>query len=131
MSVEESGIDAAGAELVVVEDVDEQVAVGHRPVQFGPSECRREPGHRLVARRGPRDDLRQHGVVVRRDRRARDISGVDPDPAIGRHVEPVDPAAHRSEAGGHILGVEASLDRVPVERGVDEIVGQRFAPGDA
>ena len=68
--VEEAGVGGAGEELVVVEDGDEQVAVGDEAVDLRAGERRGQPPGRLRPRGRPGDDLGEHRVVVRADHRA-------------------------------------------------------------
>ena len=77
------------------------------------------------------DQLRDHRVVVRRDRVAFAHAAVDPHLRVGaareldRRRQPVDlePAGRRQEAGVGVLGRDARLDRMAVDR--ELVLGQR------
>ena len=75
------------------------------------------PRDRFLAVAAVDDDLRDHRVVVRRDRAIGVRERLDADARAARHAEHVDHARRRHERL-RILGVDAALDRVAGERDV-------------
>ena len=91
-----------------------------------------EPVDRDIARRRPGDHLGQHGVVVRRDRIALAIAGVDAQAAgLGRQSPGRDLADRGHEIPGRVLRIDARLDGVAVELDLILLQRQRLAEGDA
>jgi len=113
----------------VAQDPDQEVAVGRRAVELGARQRVRETASGLLARAPVRDDLGQHRIVEGADRRAVLHASVNPHP-IGVDGEAGEPAAHGQELARRILGVEARLDRVAAQLGVDRLGWQRAALGD-
>ena len=114
----------AGDERRVGEDAHELVAVGHRAVQAGGGEGAGQGADGAVACRRVGDDLGDHRVVVRGDRRAGLDSRVDAH-AVG-DVEAAERARRRPVAGGRVLGRQADLDGVAVEGRIERGSGQRL-----
>ncbi len=120
VAVEEPGVGVAGQEGRVVEDADEQVAVGGHPVDPGAGQGPGQGGCGLGPGGGVHHHLGQHRVVVGTDIAARLDPAVHADVdarrlvgrAVGADLEAVEPPG-----GGHptvpgVLGVQTGLDGV-------------------
>src|SRR4051812_6111482 len=113
----ERGVQLAGDEFRIDEDAQVQRngrldALDHRHLE--------RPLHardRFAAVAAVDDDLRDHRIVVRRDRAVRVREGFDADAGAARDAERVDQPWRRHERLG-ILGVDAALDRVAREHDV-------------
>src|SRR3954470_5326025 len=113
----ERGVQLAGDEVRIDEDAQVQRngrldALDHRHLE--------RPLHardRFGAVAAVDDDLRDHRIVVRRDRAVRVREGFDADAGAARDAERVDQPWRRHERLG-ILGVDAALDRVAREHDV-------------
>ena len=81
--------------------------------------------------RRPRDDLRQHRVVVGRDHKPRDESAVDPDARASRLLQLEHRAARGEEPSRRVLRVDAGLNRVAGQLDVALREVERLAGGNA
>jgi hypothetical protein len=75
---------------------------------------------------GPDDELAEQRVVVRGDRVALPVAGVEPGPRPVGHLQDVEPAGCRGEAPGGVLGIDPALDGRTA--GDDVGLGQLQAP---
>lgn len=77
------------------------------------------------------DQLGDHGVIVGRDFIARVHVGIDAYATATGGVPQVDLARAGGEVAGRVLGVDAALNGVAAGDGVDDVLAQRQAGGDA
>ena len=130
VALEEPGVDVACQELRVAQHLHELVSVRGNTVHprrregVGEQPCCSGPCG------GPRDHLREHGVVVRRDVVATQQSGVHTHVRQCGNVEADNAAGLREVTRGRVLCTETDLDGVPVDGGVQRSRGKRSALSD-
>ena len=128
---DEAGVDGVGADVRMRHQRRQEGNVGDDAANVGLLKPAIEPLDRGFAGRRPRDHLGQHGVVMRRDRIALAISGIDAQ-AVGclRHAPGPDAADRRHEILVRVFRIDPRLDGVAVQP--DLVLRQRqlFAERD-
>ena len=135
--VEPRRVRGALRDLRAREQVEQERLVGGAALDDhgGLADRARQPGPGLVAGAPPRDDLRDHGVVLRRDDVAGGHARVDADAGPRRQHEVADGAGRRGESVLGVLGGEAGLDGVArggwVDRVRHDLVAEHVGQGAA
>ena len=124
---DEPGVEVAGSDLGAFEQQLQKGEVGLEPEDRGVVDGGDEAAPCLIAGRCPRDDLREHRVVVGRHVESVLEGGIDPDAVAGGMHDALDAPTGRQEPGPGIFGVHAHLDRVTVQVYVDLSDAERFA----
>ena len=103
-------------DLGLLEEVEDEALVGGAALDHhgGLGHGATEPCQRFVAGASVGDDLGDHRVEVGGDGVALTDAGVDADARPRRQVEQCDPAGRWSEVAIRVLGVQPSLDGVPL-----------------
>ena len=110
-AIEPGDVDAAGAELRMIQDRRQVAAIGGAPLDhdLGVRERGREPRTRRLPGVADGDDLGDQGVEGRGHDASRDDAGVDAQARAEGRVEARHPPGRRQEAGRRILGAQAHL----------------------
>ena len=116
--LDERGVESSGEHLGIGEQQSEELDVRRDAERHGLGERAAQQADRPGAVGRPRDDLREHRVVVGGDAGPLGERCVDADPLTGRQRDGCEGAARREETCPRILCVHTRLDRVPLQRDV-------------
>ncbi len=112
--VEPAGIGGRVDDLRTIEQVEQERLGGGASVEDdrGFTERGAQPGERFGAVPSPRDDLRDHRVVVGGNHVPLSDAGIHPQPRTERELQQLHGARRGCETVGGVLGVEPGLDGV-------------------